>query len=201
MGYNYPMSINYYNQNAQNFIDRTINIDMSTLADQFLEGIVDKGRILDLGCGSGRDSLYFMNKGYDVYAIDGSEALVDYAKNVLGVNVEASTYEDYETSLTFDGIWASASLLHVPEDDMVQIISKYTRMLKMNGIFFISFKKYKEHFSDEDRDFTCYEAISLREMIEGIETLEILKIIETPSAKTGHEEERWVCAFCRKRSL
>lgn len=195
------MSIDYYNKNARNFIDRTVNIDMSILADQFLEGVVVKGRILDLGCGSGRDSLYFMNKGYDVYAIDGSKALVEYAKNILGINVEQSTYEDYETSLNFDGIWASASLLHVPEEDMVQVVKKFTKKLKVQGIFFMSFKKYKKNFSNEGRDFTCYEEAGLRKMIQGVEDLDIVKIIETPSAKEGHEEERWVSAFCRKRSL
>lgn len=193
------MSIDYYNENARNFIERTINIDMSTIADQFLEGIVDKGRILDLGCGSGRDSLYFMNKGYDVYAFDGSKALVEYAKNVLGINVEQSTYEDYETALNFDGIWASASLLHVPEEDMVRVVKKYTKKLKMQGIFFMSFKKYKKHFSYEGRDFTCYEEAGLREMIQGVDDLDIVKIIETPSAKEGHEDELWVSAFCRRQ--
>jgi 2-polyprenyl-3-methyl-5-hydroxy-6-metoxy-1,4-benzoquinol methylase len=70
-----PMSINYYNKNFTEFIDRTLSVDMSTLTNRFLSYMVDKGVILDLGCGSGRDSKTFMSLGYDVYAIDGSEEM------------------------------------------------------------------------------------------------------------------------------
>lgn len=190
------MSINYYNKNAKSFIDRTINIDISTLANEFLSLVVDKGRILDLGCGSGRDSLYFMNKGFEVYAIDGSEVLVDHAKNELGINVQLATFEGYETTMTFDGLWACASLLHVPEDHMVEVVRKYRDLLNDGACFFMSFKKYPENFTLEDRSFTCYEADSLEAMINKVGGLEIVKMIETESAKVGHEDECWISAFC-----
>ena len=80
---------------------------------------------------------------------DGSKEMVKYAENLIGNRVQQSTFEDYKTTLTFDGLWASASLLHVPEDDMVRIIRKYALMLNTHGIFYMSFKKYKEHFRDE----------------------------------------------------
>jgi len=190
------MSLNYYNQNAQNFIERTINLDISTVADQFLDLIVDKGRILDLGCGSGRDSLYFMNKGYDVYAVDGSEALVNHAKTELGIRVQLATFEAYKTDMTFDGIWAMASLLHVGQEEMVAIVSKYRDMLKPGGIFFMSFKKYKDNFIIGERSFTCYEEEGLRAMIDEVGGLEIVKLVETRSAKVGYEDELWVNVFC-----
>lgn len=193
------MSIEYYNQHAQDFINRTKDLDVSTIADQFLGLVVDKGRILDLGCGSGRDAFYFREKGYDTYAIDGSEALVDYVRTFLGDHVQCCTYEAYITALKFDGIWAMASLLHVPEMAMVALIEKYAKLLKVGGIFFMSFKLYKENFSYEGRDFTCYDKIGLHEMLDLVNGLELIEIIETQSIKDGHDQEWWVNAFCRKK--
>lgn len=195
------MSIDYYNENAEDFIKRTFNLDVSTIADRFLDLVVDKGRILDLGCGSGRDALYFQNKGYDVYAMDGSDALVAYAKESLGDRVTCATFQDYTTTLTFDGIWAMASLLHVADDQLVALISKYTGMLNEGGIFFLSFKCYKENFSEGGRNFTCFEEGSLRNLLSQVDGLAIVTISRTQSLKAGHADESWVQALCQKKRV
>ncbi len=194
-------NINYYDENAKEFIKRTIKLDMSYSAEEFLNFVVDKGRILDLGCGAGRDSLYFKLQGYDVYAMDGSKAMVDYVKKNLGERVKWATFEEFETTLSFDGIWACASLLHVSEEDMPKIVRKYRDFLNPEGVFFMSFKKGNERYALNGRSFTCYEEDSLREMIQKAGGLDVLMIKETPSAKLDCEEEYWISAFCKWKKL
>ena len=63
------MSIDYYNQNAEKFIKDTINVDMGQLYGRFEKHLNHCDTILDIGCGSGRDSQYFMEKGYDLSLI------------------------------------------------------------------------------------------------------------------------------------
>lgn len=194
-------NINYYDENTKKYIKRTFNVNMTLLADEFLSYIGEQGRLLDLGCGSGRDAIYFKEKGYDVYAMDGSKAMVDHVRGLLGGRVEWATFEDYQTTLTFDGIWACASLLHVSEEDMPKIVRKYRDLLNPEGIFFMSFKKGKEDYTYEGRSFICYEENRLRQMIEKVGGLEVLMIKETPSAKVDCEEEYWISALCKRKNI
>ncbi len=192
------MSFNYYNKNAEAFIERTYDIDFTYLTDQFLALLPVGASILDLGCGSGRDAGYFMGLGYDVYAIDGSEAMVAYTKKRLGDRVQLATFENFDSDRRFNGIWASASLLHVAPEDMVGMIGKYRDMLQPEGIFFMSFKNREEHFEKDGRHFTCYDEKRLLEVLLQIEGLKVVKIFETVDARPGKEDELWINCFCRR---
>jgi 2-polyprenyl-3-methyl-5-hydroxy-6-metoxy-1,4-benzoquinol methylase len=195
------MSINYYNQNFTDFIDRTLSVDMSTLTNRFLSLVVDKGVILDLGCGSGRDSKTFMSLGYDVYAIDGSEEMVNHARAFLGDRVTCSTFQAYRSDRTYDGIWAAASLLHVPENEMASVVAKYRDMLNDEGIFYMSFKLRDENFVKGERSFTCYTPDKLLSLIEDIGGLDVLEILTTEDVRSENIGEQWVNAFLRKQSI
>lgn len=76
-------TIDYYNNHADNFTASTFNVDMESLYRLFLAELPEGTRILDVGCGSGRDTLAFKNKGYQVHAIDYSEELVTRATQLL----------------------------------------------------------------------------------------------------------------------
>ena len=69
-------TIDYYNNNAEEFFKNTLKIKLNDLYNKFLEYIPVGGRLLDLGCGSGRDTLYFLENGYDVTSLDGSQKMV-----------------------------------------------------------------------------------------------------------------------------
>ncbi len=120
-------SYEYYNANAEAFIERTFHIDIDQMIHNFTRHIPEGGRILDLGCGSGRDSKRFSQMRYDVYAVDASEKMVEHTRALIGDRVVLSTFEDYTSDIKFDGIWASASLLHVPEENMLDILRKYQK--------------------------------------------------------------------------
>lgn len=192
------MSIEHYNINAEAFIADTFTRDLSTIADFYLSYIPEGGTLLDLGCGSGRDSIYFRDKGYDVYAVDGSEAMVEHARKYLGDRVTLTTFESYETNRQYDGIWALASLLHVHADQMVAIVSKYMEMLKSEGIFLMSFKEKENNYTKGLRNFTCYTKPQLISMLDEVGGVKIIEIIQTQDVREGREDESWLTAIVKK---
>lgn len=129
----------YYNKYANEFIESTMNVDMSELYAMFEKYLPETGKILDIGFGSGRDSLYFSKK-YEVVSIDNSETFVVHAKNVLTNKVILLDVRDISFDEEFDGIWACASLLHLRYHELPEVLNKCYRSLKPNGIMYMSFK-------------------------------------------------------------
>ena len=133
-------TIEYYNQTAESFTADTVNADVSGLHSFFLSHLPPNAYIMDLGCGSGRDSKYFLEKGYRVLAIDGAEEFCKIAANLIGQEVLCQTFENIDYTEEFDGIWACSSILHVPSDRLPAVIKKISRALKKGGYFYASFK-------------------------------------------------------------
>lgn len=194
------MSIEYYDHHAKEFIQATFQTDMSPLLEQFVSYLPPKARILDVGCGSGRDSLWLMDRGYDVYAHDGSPAMVDHCKSFMGDRVSQSTFEEFQTDRTFQGVWACASLLHVKREILPDMVQKYANFLEEGGIFFASFKRRDEDHEKDGRCFTNMTVESLTELINQCSDLEILNILLTRDVREGRDEEIWVSVFARKKS-
>ncbi|MEZ9929683.1 class I SAM-dependent methyltransferase [Vibrio breoganii] len=131
----------YYNHNAQQFFDSTIDVEMQSLYEKFLPLIPTGGRILDAGCGSGRDSKAFLNKGFQVDAFDASAELTKLATELTGLEVTQTTFLEFQSEpATYDGIWACASLLHVPEEEIPKTITHLLQFLKPHSLFYASFK-------------------------------------------------------------
>ena len=99
-------TLDYYNKNADEFVQGTLYVDFKQTQDRFLDKLPDGAYILDFGCGSGRDTKYFIDKGYIVDAIDGSEELCKIASDYTGVNVKQMLFEELEETEKYDGIWA-----------------------------------------------------------------------------------------------
>ena len=127
------MTLNFYNQRARQYFFQTINAKMTEQYERFLPLIPKEGCILDLGCGSGRDSYYFKQKGYKIVAVDGSKELAKHASDLLGQPVLNQMFHEINFNNQFDGIWACASLLHVCQSQMFDILTKMKRSLKPGG--------------------------------------------------------------------
>ena len=111
-------------------------------------------KILDVGFGSGRDSLYFKNKGYIVTSIDPIKEFCENAKNIGLDNVIQMSIEDIDYNIEFDAIWASASLLHIESNKLVDVFNKCYKALKDNGVMYVSFKYGDYEGIIDDRYFT-----------------------------------------------
>ena len=146
-------TIDYYNNNAQAFYARTIKVDVTDSYEKVLKYLPEKAKILDAGCGVGRDTKYFLSKGHTVSAFDASEKMTQMAFKETGVNVMHSTFQELNFENRFDCVWASASLLHIPYDMTQEIYEKIHKALKPNGIFYASYKYGDGYMETPDRDF------------------------------------------------
>ena len=133
-------TLEYYNQTAQTFVQGTIDADLSKLHRRFLKLLPIEAHILDLGCGSGRDSKAFLEAGYQVTALDGSAACCKLAEAYIGQPVLCQTFDQLDFDQVFDGVWACASLLHLPYVELPGVFEKIARALRPGGYFYASFK-------------------------------------------------------------
>ena len=133
-------TINYYNLNAENFADRTQNVDTRLAQDRFLWLLDKNASIFDLGCGFGRDTKYFLEKGYTVTATDGSAELCKLASVFTGIEVKEMLFQDLDAVNINEGIWACASILHLPKKELVAVFQKMCNAVKDNGTIYTSFK-------------------------------------------------------------
>lgn len=190
-------TINYYNQHAEQFAESTFNVDMESLYQPFLAHLSVGARILDVGCGSGRDSLAFKNKGYEVEAIDYSVAMVQKAKELTGIEVKHQSFYDLEQVECFEGIWACASLLHCERRRLVDVIQKMLRALKVNGVIYLSFKYGDSDREKEGRYFTDLNEQQLSELLEQLEQVELLKQWITVDQRPDRSEG-WLNVLLKK---
>lgn len=190
------MTISYYDDNSQAFFDRTVGIDLSTVYAALAEFIPNDAHILDAGCGSGRDSKAFLDRGYQVSAFDASAEMVDLAKVYTGLDVQHHTFSEMAYTAQFDAVWANASLLHVPRKYLPQTFEKISQALKKNGIFYASFKIGRgEGLADDGRHFTYFEEARLRDFVAQFPELLIERILITPDGRPNRPD--WINGFIR----
>ena len=186
-------TLDFYNNNSKEYIETTLSADMSHLYNDFLKHIPKGGHILDLGCGSGRDSVEFIKRGYKITAVDGSKELANAASKIIGQQVICSKFEDLKLTETFDGIWASASLLHVNKNDIVDVIKNLSSNLKPTGIFYMSFKYGENEYIDEKgRYFNCYTEETFKEMLSQVPNLKIKTIYKSGDTLGGRNNLVWL---------
>jgi len=191
-------TVDFYNKNAEEFYKNTVNVDMCEHYRRFEEYLLPESRILDAGCGSGRDSLYFLTKGYNVRAFDASAEMVKLSSELTGLSVQQAKFEDVEFDVMFNGIWASASLLHVDRGSIIDKLQKLATMLSENGVLFMSFKYGDKVYEKDDRIFNCYDESSFSKMLSAIPMLTILELYKTADVREEKINEYWLSAIVKK---
>ena len=189
-------TIGYYDTNATRFVADTADIELGALQREFVRRLPKGGRVLDLGCGSGRDSLAFLKAGLAVDAVDGSVQMAKAASKLTGLPVAHATFSDYEPQGPYDGIWACSSLLHVPASELSAVISKYARALAPDGTFYLSFKLGAHDGMRGGRWFTDLDEPALRALIAEVPELRVDRIEITGDARPGRSDEKWLNAWC-----
>lgn len=184
-------TIYYYNNNAQKYFIETIGGDMQLSYDKFLVHIPQGGYILDFGCGSGRDSFYFIKKGYKVKAIDGSIELCNLASQYINQKVQCICFENFKEQNVYDGIWACASILHIEEKDFLIVYKNIIDALKPGGVIYISFKNGKGEELKNGRYFKYYTKEEFIKHTKQFSDLEILDIYTSKSTTNINEDRYW----------
>lgn len=148
-------TINFYDQNASDFVKQTSQVDMSALHQEFLSLIPNGGNILDAGCGSARDAFAFYQKGYNVAAFDASKTIVELVSKQYDFSITHASFTSFNSKVNFDGIWACASLLHCLMSEQVRSISHLSSMLKSKGVFYLSYK-YGDTEEEKNGRYFCH---------------------------------------------
>ena len=190
-------TLSYYRQNAQDLIRRTLDLDMEAVYEPFLDLLTEGASLLDAGCGSGRDSRSFLEKGYKVTSFDASEELVALASEYAGIPVLLMRFDELRFEERFDGVWACASLLHVPRHEIDGAIANLSRSLKPGGVFYASFRYGNgETVADDGRLFNNYTERALENLLGGHPELEIVALQRTEDAH--RPDVTWLSVLLRK---
>lgn len=190
----------WYSMHAEDFATQTARADLRSFHDRFLRYVRPYGRILDAGCGVGRDTVAFADRGYEVVAFDASEELVSLARGHVGprATVHQMLFEDVAWKGEFDGIWACASLLHVPLASFTGVVSRLAGALRPDGAFYMSFKLGEGERVNGGRLFVDHTEESLRCAVQTVP----LALVETwlsEDVRPGRHGERWLNAIAIAR--
>ena len=187
----------YYNKHADEFAVSTFKVDMESLYQPFLAELQEGVRILDVGCGSGRDTLAFKNKGYQVDAIDYSEELVKKATRLTGIPIKLKSFYEVDDYEAYDGIWACASLLHCERSRLAEVLEKMVQALKPNGVVYMSFK-YGDSDRDQDgRQFTDLDENQAEALLEQFDNVQHIQQWVTLDQRPDRQE-KWLNLLWKK---
>ena len=200
-GTNIDLTIEYYEKNAEAFIESTKNVNVSDLYKPFEEFLAPLCRILDLGCGSGRDSKYFAEKGYDVVALDPSQAMCAQTRSLVHIPVYEMRAEEMQFSNEFDGVWACASLLHVPRDKQRSVLHRIATALKDEGVLYASWKYGTQDRTADGKKYVDMNDRLIYEIIKEVPEIHIVKMWTTKDVRTEYSTQKWLNVLLRKKRI
>lgn len=193
------MTVNYYNQHSQAFFAQTATVDMQELYQPFLSLLPTGSHILDAGCGSGRDTKAFLDRGYQVTAIDASKAMVQLSSELTGQPTLLMSFDEMSFDNCFEGIWACASLLHVPSINIHSVFERFEQALRPNGIWYLSFKLGNGERWHEGRLFHDFDEKRLIEVMRAHSHLRILSMWQTSDYRAHQRQNQWLNALVTRR--
>lgn len=192
-------TIRYYNLNAKEFVSGTVSVDFEFMQKKFTDRLPEKSVILDFGCGSGRDTKYFISQGYQVDAVDGSIELCRLASEYTGIEVKNMFFNELAQVEKYEGIWACSSILHLPLNELAEVMRKMVTALKDNGIIYTSFKYGTFAGERNGRYFTDMTEDTFADFIKQIENIRIEELLITSDIRPNRGEEKWLNLILRKK--
>ena len=194
-------SIDYYNRYAVPYYEETVDASMEEVMKPFVELLSEESanaEVLDLGCGSGRDTLLLEEYGFYVTPMDGSEEMCKLAEVNTDKEVLQMTYDEMEFDDVFDGIWACASLIHLTEDEMRKVMKKLVQALKENGVLYFSVHRGDRDGIYHGRYFHDYNRRELQSLMEEYPELEVVDIWTTQDVRSEKSDKLWLNVLARK---
>lgn len=194
------LTLRYYEDHAGEFAAGTIGADMGEIRQRFLAMLPAGGRILDFGCGTGRDTKAFLAMGYRVAALDGSEALCRIAREHTGIPVRCQDFRCFapEEGEEYDGIWACASLLHLSKVELLPVMRELAKVLRSGGVLYASFKYGEHEGARNGRFFTDFTREGFQQFLEQIPAFRITEQWVSGDVRLGRGDERWLNILARR---
>ncbi len=174
---------------------------MDALYQRFLPKLKAGAHILDAGCGSGRDARHFASLGFQVTAIDGSAAMARCASEYIGHPVRHLQFEALDYNAVFDGIWACASLLHIPQTELPTVMNRMSDALKNGGFWYLSFKYGEGMVTRNGRTFTNMTEHALQSLVANLSGIDVLQTWQTTDNRPSRKDEYWLNALLIKHPV
>ena len=193
-------TLRYYEDHAEEFASNTVNADMEDIRSRFLANLSAGRRILDFGCGTGRDAKAFLEQGYEVSALDGSKTLCRLASEYTGIPVRCMDFRDFipKEGEYYAGIWACASLLHLKKTELLPVMRSLGKALKYGGILYVSFKYGDYEGERRGRYFTDFTLEGFRDFLKELTEFNEVEHWITGDVRPGRGDERWLNMILEK---
>ena len=192
-------TIDYYNAHAEDFARSTASVDFHEVQDRFLSHLPAGAKILDFGCGAGRDAKYFAEKGYEVFATDGSKELCKVAAGI-GITVRQMLFSELDEIESYDGIWACASILHLCREELADVLRKMIQAAKTDGYIYMSFKYGTFEGYRAERYFTDFTEESFADFMAQFDGIRLVEQWVSSDVRPGRSEEKWLNSILQKRN-
>ena len=190
----------FYDRNTDAFVAGSRDVDLREIQARFLACLPSHALILDFGCGSGRDTKAFLEAGYRVEAVDGSEKICAAASEYTGIPVRKMLFQELAERERYDGIWASASLLHLTKGELPEVLGRIERAMKPGGVMYASFKYGEFEGLRDGRHYTDFTEETLKAFWEKEEVpMEIMDLWVTEDALPERRTQKWVNVLARRR--
>lgn len=154
---------------------------------------------MDFGCGSGRDTKYFLDKGYSVDAIDGSAEFARLASEYAQIEVKQMLFQELDAVECYDGIWACSSILHLTYEELLDVFAKMERALVSKGIVYTSFKYGTEEAERNGRYFTDMTEEKIKSLLNKVDMFAEVEMWVTADVRPGRGKEQWLNLILQKK--
>ena len=155
--------------------------------------------ILDFGCGSGRDTKYFLGHGFSVDAIDGSKEMCRRASEITGIKVKHMLFDELSDKDKYDAIWACSSILHLSYDALLDVLKKMLIALKDDGLIYTSFKYGDFEGMRNGRYFIDFNESKLERLQKDLPCFSVDELWITTDVRPGRDEEKWMNLILKKK--
>ena len=191
-------TLEFYDRHTDDFISGTLEADMEETRTRFASYLPDHALILDFGCGSGRDTKAFLQAGYQVEAADGSEEICIKASEYTGIHVQRMLFSELCEINKYDGIWACASILHLPREELRGTLQKIETALKPGGVLYTSFKYGTFEGIRDGRYFTDFTEETLCAFWKEATSMQIAESWITEDVRSDRKGKQWINLISRR---